>query len=350
MSDPIPGKIPEEALKSSDEYSREEQGSKLIRFIDRVGAREIFKSEETKRQFLENLDFETFKDLLLSANAVLRDIPVKDRQTDGETVYLSGFVEEDYPPQHQDKEELLAKVFGNIKEMNESGKDIKDIGLLIGASINALHLFNDANGRTSRLAYSLLADNYDSELKDSDIQEILGEYGREVVDISPSILFINEIDPLIEDEVRDSVNPKPMWQRCWMEPDQIRATLVEKGVDQDNAEFMAKYCLHDRQGFLALEKYLSSKGILGDYVKSYVPEKPDRLDIVFDKVVEEVQAEDVERIKNEYWGIKKQRVEILIDMITNPERYPSRKDSNKTAKQYFEDKIDEKAKFYQDLE
>lgn len=345
MPDSIPGRLSEDIDEAAaNEYSRDEQSQKIIRFLDKLKAEEIFKDGGSKRQFIECLDFETFKNLLFAVNAVTRNISTTQRAADGDAVYLKGFIESDYPPKQNDKEELLARVFNDTKDMNAKGRDLKDIALLMGASINALHLFNDSNGRTSRLTYSLLAHEFgDHEEKVDYLKNILGEHGREVVDINPDILFINEIDPIIEDDTRESVNPKPIWLRTWKQNSEIRQSLREKGVTEEDIEFMIEHCQHDRQGFLALEKYLFTKGELENYVESFDQDKPNRSDINFDKVINELTLEDVAGIKEQYWNLKKRRVEILIDMILNPENYPSREIPNKTAKEFFEEKILERS-------
>ncbi|MDP2789500.1 MAG: Fic family protein, partial [bacterium] len=142
-----------------------------------------------------------FAELLDGVNGILRGKKKDEWGMDGETVALEGMmVGVGYvPPRQEDKSELLAKVLTSAKEMSRDGKNLKDIALLISSSLNAIHPYLDANGRTSRLIYTLLTKDFNDETK-AELQGALGRDGRDKLDIDPGLIQ-HEINDLIEQEI-----------------------------------------------------------------------------------------------------------------------------------------------------
>lgn len=87
--------------------------------------------------------------------------------------------------------------------MEAQGSSLQDIALLISTGVNAIHLFNDGNGRTSRLLNYLINTDYTgSEDQVVFLKKLLGENGRLFIDINPkdaieSYILYNQlnIDP-----------------------------------------------------------------------------------------------------------------------------------------------------------
>jgi hypothetical protein len=91
MSESVTGQVPENIEQiSTGEYSRDEQAQKVIKFMERIHAKEVFGSEESKRQYIQDITFEDFSKLLTATNFMLRDIPINKKSFDGEHVYLGG--------------------------------------------------------------------------------------------------------------------------------------------------------------------------------------------------------------------------------------------------------------------
>ena len=148
------------------EVSRDQQAEILLRFLDTVhgidalhGKRveEVFSDEEHRRAFLDGMTQEDFMALLNGTNGILRRKPKTEWVMDGGDVMLKGFIESDVPPREEDKRPLFEQTYEAIKQMNQDGRALEDMALLVGVSINAIHAFADANGRTSRLMFTLLA-------------------------------------------------------------------------------------------------------------------------------------------------------------------------------------------------
>ncbi|HBR80609.1 TPA: hypothetical protein DEA21_03105, partial [Candidatus Uhrbacteria bacterium] len=147
--------------------NRERRAEVLLRFLNTAKNIEpfhgekfeaIFSNEEHKRDFIENLSVEEFSQLLNGLNGVLRDKKKENWKMDGETVALeSMFMGTGYvPPRQEDKPDLLAEVLETAKTMSQEGKNMEDIAMLVSSSLNAIHPYLDANGRTSRMIYLLL--------------------------------------------------------------------------------------------------------------------------------------------------------------------------------------------------
>ena len=180
------------------EVKRDKQSDKFIGFMEKLKAKEFFGNEESKREFIKNLEFDQFENLFFASNAMLRDIPVSKRAMDGTDVALrpvetSSFSsvfakpETQYPPRHEDKKELLNELFLAAKEMNEEDVPMEDIALMISVAINAVHPFMDGNGRMSRLIYFLLTEDCNgAEEQMTQLKKVLGYKGRLLINNDPS--------------------------------------------------------------------------------------------------------------------------------------------------------------------
>lgn len=337
MSEPIPGKI------SENEINRDEQADKIIRFMEKLHADEIFATEESKREYIQDLTFDEFKNLLTATNSILRDIPVSQRVMDGEKVYLQKgimSVDDEYiPPVYEDKDELLKEMFVNIQSMSSEGGKLEDMALLAGASINAIHPFNDGNGRTSRLLYTLLANNYNSsEEQKMYIKQILGEEGRDIVDINPGLIG-SEINKHIAGELglnpKDPLKPVGFWGEgsFGVTKKELDKILSEKPeISEENKRFIEQVMRSDEShdfahGFQAVYQYLNEKGIAEECKKLFYKEGAlIRSRIMANPIVEELKDdEEVEEIRKNYRNIKKSYVRGVMNSIMRPNEYTTAK-------------------------
>ena len=81
--------------------------------------------------------------------------------TGGGGVRGSGYT----PPNAQDRRMLFAEVLKAMQEMAKDERSLEDIAILLSSSVNAIHAYSDANGRTSRLLYLLLAKGLNESTK-----------------------------------------------------------------------------------------------------------------------------------------------------------------------------------------
>lgn len=220
------------------------------------------------------------------------------------------------PPAHEDKPELFAEMLMSAKTMNRERRDMRDIALLVAVSINAIHAYADANGRTSRFLFTTLAKDFGADVE-SELQEVLAENGREQVNVDPGFVSV-EIDTMMQNRVgvRDAARNPDMIMNLWREPNN-QITFGENCSKEDEKRFLQLLDTDRSYLFLALFEYLQS---IGEAKSMYIEKFPDGEIILVDVLAQHVTPEDLHEILQNYRDLKKQYVRILVDCIENPEK------------------------------
>ncbi len=339
--------------------NRTERGKVLISFLNRAKnidalhgqkMNQIFNDEEKKRGFINSLDVDSLIELLNGINGILQDKPKDQWQIDGDRVGLeSALLGTEYlPPRSEDKTELLNNVLLAIKRMNKSNRDLKDLALLVSSSINALHLYSDGNGRTSRLVYSLLTEEYNNLAKDKILEQVLDRYGRDVIDVNPH--FIQDfIEELIKEKngFNKEIGGKKIvgvWSvnlAAWKLP----TAKINHNIGEEKVNLFKQLLRHDHTFmFYAFFKfYKNHTAEMGQYLKEY----PGWFRILIDNFLENIKPEQFDEIINNYRNFKKDYVNTLVDIVENPnkEEYQIQDGQNDAGqislKNYFERRIKE---------
>ncbi len=338
-------------LVNEEDGEREKRSQLLLRFVHLAEniepfhgkkLEDIFSSEEDKRAFLEGLQEDEFVELLNGVNGILRGKNTDEWGMDGKSVALTsamtgvGYV----PPRQEDKPELLAKVLQSAKEMSRDRKDIKDIALLLSAALNAIHPYLDANGRTSRLIYTLLTKDFNTEAE-TELQQILGSDGREKVDINPGLVQF-EIEDLIEKETGVR-NPEVNTYNIRNISDRRIDFQFSKDISDQDKNLFGDLLKNDYVFlFYSVFQYLQKNTDMEEYIYKY----PKRTVIPMQLLTKNLTQEGLSKILQYYKELKKKYVEILIDSIAHPEneRYQINHEGRSISlKDYFELKIREKA-------
>lgn len=329
--------------------NREQRAEVLLRFLNIAENIEplrgqkfenVFSDEEHKREFVENLSAEEFSQLLNGLNGILRNKKKEDWEMDGETVALESiFMGTGYvPPRQEEKPELLTEVLETAKTMNREGRKIEDIALLISSSLNAVHPYLDANGRTSRMIYLLLTKNLDNEGK-NELRAALSENGRDKVNIDPGLIQ-GELTDLIKNELginSTQILPETvigLWRENRGEELDFRGD-IDENQKKLFSELLKK---DDEYFFFAVKQYLDSNTETGKYVKKF----PRWSRVLVDDLAKDLSSEGVDQILTNYRNFKKEYVEKLIGCIANPnnEEYQLEIDGQKIPlKTYFENRI-----------
>jgi hypothetical protein len=93
------------------------------------------------------------------------------------------------PPQPIDRVPLMEKAFQRAQEVSNP----EDAAIILGLAITAVHPYNDGNGRTSRLVYSLLQHGYNGSDEDKSYYTAIlqNTKGRDIINLDPSLAGID---------------------------------------------------------------------------------------------------------------------------------------------------------------
>src|SRR3989344_8894648 len=319
--------------KSEAEF-RAEQAQKVIKFLKRAHVYDYVKDISSGEEKMP--DFKEFKDFLVRLNGIAREIPISERKPDGENVRLSGFIGGALVPKHSDKEELLKYAYESIPNIKK-----EDVKYLLPAMVNAVHLFADGNGRTSRILHQLLSEHASEEEFLSETQKALGKYGRfESADINTE---------LINFELKREVLKKHDWNfddltapEGKLDNKNFRFTSLEAhNMSNDENIVLPK----EVKEFFDLEeknKHYAVTAIymlLGERIEELFTDKYKRENEISPlKMVEVLTTEEWHNLVDNMYELKKEQVEDLVKIFKNPKGYET-EDGKMTLKDLFIEKI-----------
>ncbi len=163
----------------------------ILNTFDEIQAESFFATPELRSAFLRDLTFEDYTNFLTLINESFQfDVsevldPTNTSQhmiIRSDTNQETGKVQDKWPiyiaPGHEHRPLLLNEAFTVAQEL----EDVEQAATLLGLSLSMVHPFNDGNGRTSRILYSLLTHGYDGSSADRQyFTELSSHEGREIV-------------------------------------------------------------------------------------------------------------------------------------------------------------------------
>jgi hypothetical protein len=322
-----------------------EQGLEAVeQFFQKSGFSEVFSNETVALDFIRNLTYDKFKQLLVDVNGVLRGLPEDRRGMSGKRLLLGDMHGNSHDPPHpKDKEHLLKEVLIAFQQLN----DIQDIALLTYLGIQLLHIFDDGNGRTGRAIFCLMQ-GMDSVVRErNDFMkhyvipfdaEIEGDARTGNINLGINIpimkavaedilgtVFMQEYNGIHLDAPRPDtlLSEFSKSHEDWREWDN---ELKEEISEMLMISFLVEgFSIRD----IALLKFLQEQdGNLEDseyhkepygndyykYVKTFFLNGP--------KLMRELEKDDFEKIINIYRKLKQLFIRKMIDVIVHPENYP----------------------------
>lgn len=173
---------------SEKRESREDASQELLNFLDKVHADRVFDTAEHSVEFLKSMTFESFMGWINRVNGILRNKTKEESIADGNGFVAATIGGDDSlvypelaPPQKSDRLPLLQKVFEAVQTMD----NVENIPYLLSVALIVIHPYNDGNGRTSRLIFSLLHDGFRGKTEEKQrVAELLSESGRTMLDVS----------------------------------------------------------------------------------------------------------------------------------------------------------------------
>ncbi len=302
---------------------------KVYQFLSRTGFLDTVADEEKLRQWMEWLSFQDFEDHLVRINGLVRQVRIKDRRVDGESVSIqTQFDDVSYiPPQASDKRGLLEKSFEQAKTLPE-----KDAGLLLYFALQAIHPFVDGNGRTGRLLYLLLEKGSakqavgKDELENFLIHDGDSGPGRESFTQkvrSPEQVY-SEVEKLLASDVLGpEITDKFKRVFSGLQSGTIES-FTNKKLSEETKTTLTRLMSEGGGGNFAfrnivLLKYLKDNGLF----EADTIEDESRQLLRFDgnKILENLSEEEANEIMAMHANLKKQFVEKLIDIISDAQKY-----------------------------
>ncbi|MFA6445968.1 MAG: hypothetical protein WCW14_01830 [Candidatus Paceibacterota bacterium] len=308
----------------NDAELRIQQTEKIVDFLNKIGAykyvQKILSNPEEKRE----VSFEEFRDFVVRLNGIARDVPIVKRSADGDGVYLSGF-DEVQVPNHKDKEDILKDAYNSLGKI-PSG----DEAYLIPAVVNAVHLFADGNGRTSRILHTLLTKFVSVEDFNNNLRLAVGENGRlETEDINPGIVS-TDIDKIVLLRHGFKFENEQDWSPIFPDGFCMLFVRTEKVTSKKAQEFVNLFKADQSDCFIAASEYLKEKGVL----LQNVVRLDDGMALSPLKMEQSLSEEDWAEIMKRYYSLKKEHVEILIDSFVEPDKYKTM-DGSMNLRNYF---------------
>jgi len=325
---------------TTESESREKQGEKIIQFLEKTHAYEFFQS--LKEEKAEHITAEEFIDFVVRLNGIIRDTPIHERGPDGDGVVLENWIETVLVPRHADKEPLL-------KHGYEARIDLKNQGdekYMLPAVVNAVHLFEDGNGRTSRLLNVLLTPCDSPEEFYERARKALGINGRfDSLNVNPGLIKGDLEKIVLENhgfKFRDMDHFSPV------APERFTRLFTIDGASIVNPSHVIKEFMDKRKGdgwysFLAAYAYLRLEGLLerATAVRTDFPDldlEEDYKALSWKKMGEILTEPDWKNILDDYYALKAEEVEILIDCFVSPDKYKAM-DGKATLRERFLEKI-----------
>ena len=315
----------------SEAEQRFERGERIVNFLNKINAYDCINDIFDRKK--EKPSFDEFKNFLIRINGIAREIPIKKRSFDGREMEISGFLGTDTLfPKFEDKEDLLRYAYDSLLTANRD-----DLKYSLPTIINAIHYFEDGNGRTSRTMYQLFENHSSNQDMLDSLGKALSEDGRfDTPDINPG-LIVEEIQKIIfrKHDLQVEDNGEPNFREIFRRVVSLEFEKIEESHKN------IKYIKDLKSKLFADASYLKTAlcEVLGKDINEILTQKYGNNDISPLKMAEILSEAQWQEIFEKYYALKKEYVKILIDVFAKPENYKSSEDSNISVKDLFIQKI-----------
>ncbi len=329
-----------EAVITIGKREHGECGEQVLRFLNHIHAEKILADERERSEYLQNLSFEDFSNLIVRLNGLVRDISPGKRKFDGETVLLTEDPDRlssrllgtkvSYPPRYEDKQGLLREAYFAMQSMLSDTADMHDVGLAVSTAINAIHFFNDGNGRVSRLVHALIAEGYDGSLDQGKFfEKILGDNGRLFIDNNPEFAERAIEDYILSEEISARFSEKLHFSSWFDDQREAERALEEKIAVEPYADFK-KYIFDSfsLDGYFATLQYLIDTERTGDFLYMKKRGGEDIVCCSAHTLIEQLHPEEIKELLDEFWRLKRHKVSLLIHALAYPEEYTMQSSSD----------------------
>jgi hypothetical protein len=270
-------------------------------------AAEMGETPEKRVNWLLNQDADSFGEVLVSVNAVARGLATEQHRFDGEGVQ-AGTIGGSIPPDQEDKivllDELLQDSQEKARQQIENGEDpqtiMHEVAMAVPTVINKLHLFGDGNGRTSRFMRMVLRDG--DQLTPEKTEVLISKSGTGKYDTTPDLPVERALLPVMrtENDTNDIGLVKDIF-------DEDEVVFVEDEIQA----LKDQYPTLDRKIVGAYVDTFNFSETMRLLAKSSGKEAEVSLKQMIDELADSTEAQ--EQFLQVYRGVRRQRVELLID-------------------------------------
>jgi hypothetical protein len=324
------GESTENRDRQSEVLLRLARMAKGIEGLDGKTANDIFNSEDedSRREIISKLSAEQYSQLITGINGVLRNKEKTDWNMDGGGVRVQGvegIVGGHIFPHPRDKAEIISKSWEGAQQMNNDGRDLEEIGILLGSLLVETHPFGDGNGRTSRLIYLMTKGGYSQE----EIVKVLSEDGREEFDMALRKGSIDAIFEKKQGRSNETINTHEISGILAHEDSEFKELVFPEGVDAETKQSIIEGGISDTNILISgildfIQRHPEIN--VNEAVKIYGPSKynknnpNERKVIIFQKLLSVMTVEQVKELEDIYWKCKKKYTEEMIDIFVNPDK------------------------------
>lgn len=314
-------------LEELELAGRAERAKRIIKFLEKMKAFDFFQGLASNKKEKGKVDFNQFKSFLIRLNGIVRGLPMKERKFDGEDVQLSGFIETILPPKYEDKEEILEYAFETAKDL-----DMNSRAYMLPLLINALHLFADGNGRTSRILFQLLNSATKSDFDRELVKAINAEGRTETLDINPG---------LIEVKIQKYILTKHGWHYTTNNKFVPPLKMKEHRIASAEFETIKAGSKKLDKNIQELDKLLRSESwyVLTAITEALSAEKYQAIlsdnGMISPIKMQNLNQDDWDKIFNKFWEFKKENVRLMVDIFKEPEKFINQDNKQETFMDLF---------------
>lgn len=312
--------------------------AKTVRIMRAMHAQEIFETPVQSKEFLDNLSFGEFIRWTALINGVETGIPIHEREI-GSNSYIESYSNVSksshcryLPPHSEYRIILLQKAFKKAQSI----KDPKVAGLTLSFAMNAIHPYDDGNGRTGRVIYSLLSRGYSGSDDDNQYySEMLENFnGRKM--INPNSLAAG-LDQVVTNELYDKIRndsgygnliPITHISSAYRYPDDKWAELgdevaenlaISKDLSNEDRQAL-HYVLQDKNfAIIPIFKTFSPDRI-APFMAKRLPEYDDGTTYIDGKrFALSLSSEDINNLFEEAISLKNEFIEKIINFSDRPD-------------------------------
>lgn len=307
---------------------RQEDKHDLVRLMSRIRAEEVFANPEAIRSFIDDLQYPQFEGYLNRINGICREIGTNIRQMEGGAYIdenIAGYSIGAYtPPAPGHIKPLMTKAFEALK----TNRNTEQGATMLGLAINAIHPYNDGNGRTSRFAYSLLTRGYDGSSDDQSFYTdlLVNTEGQSIVDLNPRNVGL---DTIFIDLTCEKValmygydGPLPSYRYGGYDVilhghKQAALLLFDRTVSHQSREILL--CMTEDYGLDVplLTEFILEAGLgMPEYIHHYG--ENERYQFRLEKIIPLLREDDIRNMLEGFVELKKMYIEWIIDTFTDP--------------------------------